>query len=204
MTAPNLVASSGSPITPVDARNTSAGLQPAAWAAMLAVSLVAARPDLPVKALALPELTTRARAAPPLRRAAPIDRGGRTSRLCEDAGDCRALLEQRQQHVGASGMPDAGGRGRKFDTRHRRHVGKAGGRERGEGGCHGLVLRHGRSESQGDGTRNHRLWNMSDKNCEKRNSAAQFFFCSSALSSRSTLALWRSLAMKSDCALRAK
>src|SRR5262245_18175970 len=67
MTAPNFVASSGSPITPVEARNTSDGSQPAAWAAMLAVSLVAARPDLPVKALALPELTTRARAAPPLR-----------------------------------------------------------------------------------------------------------------------------------------
>src|ERR1700757_1848237 len=67
MTASNLVASSGSPITPVDARNTSDGLQPAALAAMSAVSLVAARPDLPVKALALPELTTSARAAPALR-----------------------------------------------------------------------------------------------------------------------------------------
>src|SRR5213592_3006088 len=67
MTAPNLVASSGSPITPVDARNTSDGLQPAALAAMSAVSLVAARPDLPVKALALPELTTSAPAAPALR-----------------------------------------------------------------------------------------------------------------------------------------
>src|SRR5262245_66382829 len=67
MTAPNLVASSGSPITPVDARNTSEGLQPAALAAMSAVSLVAARPDLPVKALAFPEFTTSARAAPPLR-----------------------------------------------------------------------------------------------------------------------------------------
>src|ERR1700746_886107 len=67
MTAPNLVASSGSPITPVDARNTSDDLQPAALAAMSAVSLVATRPDLPVKALALPELTTSARAAPALR-----------------------------------------------------------------------------------------------------------------------------------------
>src|SRR6266567_2991014 len=67
MTVPNLVASSGSPITPVDARNTSAGLQPATLAALFAVSLVAACPDLPVKALALPELTTSARAAPPLR-----------------------------------------------------------------------------------------------------------------------------------------
>ena len=66
MTPPNLVASSGSPITPVEARNTSAGLQPAAPAAISAVSLVAALPDFPVKALALPELTTSARARPPL------------------------------------------------------------------------------------------------------------------------------------------
>src|SRR6478609_2181064 len=64
MTPPNFVASSGSPITPVDARKISEGLQPAAAAATLAVSLVASRPDLPVKALALPELTTSARAVP--------------------------------------------------------------------------------------------------------------------------------------------
>ena len=66
MTPSNLVASSGSPITPVEARNTSPGLQPVACAAISAVSLVAALPDLPVKALALPELTTSARARPPL------------------------------------------------------------------------------------------------------------------------------------------
>ena len=64
MTPANFVASSGSPITPVEARNTSAGLQPATLAAISAVSLVAARPDLPVKALALPELTTSALARP--------------------------------------------------------------------------------------------------------------------------------------------
>ena len=40
--------------------------QPAAFAASSAVSLVAARPFLPVKALAFPELTTRARAVPAL------------------------------------------------------------------------------------------------------------------------------------------
>jgi hypothetical protein len=65
ITAANLVASSGSPITPVEARNTSLALQPAALAASVAVSLAAARPLFPVKALALPELTTRARAFPP-------------------------------------------------------------------------------------------------------------------------------------------
>src|SRR5205085_12069449 len=57
-------AGNGSPITPVEARKTSAGLQPDACAASFAVNAVAARPVLPVKALALPELTTKARAFP--------------------------------------------------------------------------------------------------------------------------------------------
>ncbi len=57
-------AGSGSPITPVEARKTSAGLQPEAFAARFAVNAVASRPVLPVNALALPELTTSARALP--------------------------------------------------------------------------------------------------------------------------------------------
>src|SRR6202171_142235 len=65
-TPSNLVASSGSPITPVEARNTSLALQPTALAAIEAVSAVDCRPVLPVKALALPEFTTSARANPPL------------------------------------------------------------------------------------------------------------------------------------------
>src|SRR5258707_3358033 len=68
----NLVASSGSPITPVDARNTSLGLHPSALAAIEAVSGVACRPVLPVKALALPEFTTSARANPPLEDLPPL------------------------------------------------------------------------------------------------------------------------------------
>src|SRR3982074_2297385 len=64
MTPPNFVASRGSPITPVDVRKTCDGLQRVAAAAILAVSLVASRPDLPVKALALPELTTSPLATP--------------------------------------------------------------------------------------------------------------------------------------------
>src|SRR5262245_983121 len=64
-TPSNLPASSGSPITPVEARNTSFGRQPAALATKSADSLVAWRPRLPVKALALPEFTRRARAFPP-------------------------------------------------------------------------------------------------------------------------------------------
>ena len=64
ITPANFVASSGSPITPVEASSTSPGLHPAAFAARSAVSLVAVRPDLPVNALALPEFTTSAVAVP--------------------------------------------------------------------------------------------------------------------------------------------
>ena len=60
----NLDGSSGSPITPVEAIYTSASRQPAAAAAASAVSFTASRPRLPVKALALPELTTSALAIP--------------------------------------------------------------------------------------------------------------------------------------------
>ena len=68
----NLVASNGSPITPVEARNTSPELHPTALAAIDAVSAVACRPVLPVKALALPEFTTSARANPPLEDLSPF------------------------------------------------------------------------------------------------------------------------------------
>jgi hypothetical protein len=51
-------------MTPVDATNTCEARQPAARAAMSAVSLAAFAPALPVKALAFPELTTSARAVP--------------------------------------------------------------------------------------------------------------------------------------------
>ena len=64
-TPSNFVASSGSPMTPVEARKMSLTEQPTASAAILAVKAVDDRPDLPVNALALPELTTRARALPP-------------------------------------------------------------------------------------------------------------------------------------------
>ena len=64
-TASNFEASSGSPMTPVEARKIRSGEQPAARAAISAVSRVAAAPRCPVKALALPELTTSACALPP-------------------------------------------------------------------------------------------------------------------------------------------
>ena len=66
ITPSNALALSGSPITPVEARNTSSDRQPIAFAAISAVNLQAARPVLPVKALALPELTTSARGVAPL------------------------------------------------------------------------------------------------------------------------------------------
>ena len=66
-TAVNFAGGSGSPITPVEARKTSFFLHPAALAAAAAVSETVSRPFLPVKALALPELTTRARAVPLLK-----------------------------------------------------------------------------------------------------------------------------------------
>src|SRR5262249_42496164 len=67
ITPANASALSGSPITPVDARKTSPGLQPTALAGRVAAAAPAWRPLLPVNALALPEFTTSARALPALR-----------------------------------------------------------------------------------------------------------------------------------------
>ncbi len=105
-------------MTPVEARNTLSGLQPAAPAAISAVSSVAARPDLPVNALALPELTTSALAPPPFDpRAAPVDRRRRAFRAGEYAGHGGAGIEQRQQHVGAARIADSGRRSRQAARR---------------------------------------------------------------------------------------
>ncbi len=62
-----LSSGSGSPITPVEARNTSLGLHFRAATSALEQRSTEATPALPVKALALPELTRMARALPPLR-----------------------------------------------------------------------------------------------------------------------------------------
>ena len=56
---------SGTPITPVEARNTSSSAQSSRAAAADTVWATAVSPALPVKALALPELHTIARARPP-------------------------------------------------------------------------------------------------------------------------------------------
>ena len=136
-TPSNLVASSGSPITPVEARNTSSAVQPTALAAICAVSAVDCLPVLPVKALALPELTTSARACRGLELgAAPFHRRRRAFRFGEDAGDRRALVDHREQHVGAALVADAGGGGREPHAGDRGHVGDIGRGEGGDGGGH--------------------------------------------------------------------
>ena len=137
ITPPNLLASSGSPITPVEARKTSDGLQPTASAASLAVSAVASRPDLAGEGIGIAGIDDqRARGAALELRAAPVDRRGRAFRAREHAGDRRALVEQREQHVGAPGVADAGGGGGEPHAVDRRHVGEVRGRERGDRGCH--------------------------------------------------------------------
>jgi hypothetical protein len=86
----------------VEARKTSPAVQPAAAAAACAVISVDSRPFLPVKALALPELTTKdarlaTRQVPP----AEIDRRRGTFRPCEDAGGHGPLVEDHQHQVRA-------------------------------------------------------------------------------------------------------
>ena len=61
----NMLVSSGSPITPVDAIITASGSQPSAVATPLQQSVTAAMPPAPVKALALPALTRMARGGLP-------------------------------------------------------------------------------------------------------------------------------------------
>ena len=79
---------------------------------------------LPVKALALPELTTSARAVPPPEmRAAPVDRRRRAFGAREHAGHRRARVEQRQQQVGAARVPDARRGGGEAHARDRRQAG---------------------------------------------------------------------------------
>ena len=60
-----LSAGRGSPITPVEETNTSRSAHPSAAAAAAIVCSTAVLPTRPVKALALPEFTTMARARPP-------------------------------------------------------------------------------------------------------------------------------------------
>ena len=132
-------------MTPVEARKTSEGLQPAAMAVISAVSRGRLASGLAGERIGIARIDHEgARAAALDARAAPIDRSGGTFRAREHAGRHRARVEERQQHVGAAGIADAGGRGRQPHAFDRRHVGKVRGRERGDGGCHGSASMTGR------------------------------------------------------------
>ena len=99
----------GSPITPVEAMNTSCARQPTTPAADSATSRTASWPALPVKALALPLLTTRTRAELVGELlAAPIDRRRRRLGLGEDAGHLGSRRHHHQQDIGAVAIFDAG------------------------------------------------------------------------------------------------
>src|ERR1017187_3294828 len=139
ITGPNLFASSGSPITPVEARKISAGLQPAALAAISAVSRGAAA--FPGEGIGVAGIDhQRARFAGFEMGPAPFDWRRRAFRFGEHAGRAGALVEQRQQHVGAPGIADAGlGRGQPHadDRRQVRHLLRG---EGGDGGGHLVTL----------------------------------------------------------------
>ena len=114
-------------------RRSRRALQPTALAVMSAVSLWRARPCLPVNALALPELTTRAMARPGLMRARHHSTGadGHLERVNTPATVVPGS-KQSQHDVGAARIADAGrrsGEPHARDGRHLRH-GPAGARER--------------------------------------------------------------------------
>ena len=126
MTPPNFVASSGSPITPVDARKISEGLQPAVLAAICGGELGRGAAVLAGEGVGVAGIDDqRARLAGLHIGAAPFDRRRRAFRAREHAGHAGACLEQGQQHVGAAGIADAGGGRRQphaVDCRHGGHV----------------------------------------------------------------------------------
>ena len=150
-TPSNLVASSGSPITPVEARNTSSGLA----ADRLGGDRGGQRRGLPAglagEGVGVAGIDHQRAGA--CRRgelgAAPFHRRRRAFRLGEDAGDRRALVHHRQQHVGAALVADAGGRRRELHARDRGHVGDIGRGERGDGGGHGANPADERQEALG-------------------------------------------------------
>jgi hypothetical protein len=65
--------------------------------------------------------------------AAPFDGGGGAFGAREHAGHRRALVHDREQHIGAALVADAGFRGREPDAGDLGHVGDVGRSERGNG-----------------------------------------------------------------------
>ena len=134
-TPSNLCASSGSPMTPVDARKIWRSGAPVAAAASFAENLTACAPVLPVKALALPELTSSARALPPLSRSRHQSTGAEGHLdLVKTPATVVPAIEQRQHHIGASGVAHARGADGEAHALERRDFGRGFRRERRDGG----------------------------------------------------------------------
>ena len=130
-TPSNFDASSGSPITPVEARKISFAGAPVALAASAAVSFAACAPALPVNALALPELTMSARALPALSLARHQSTGADGHfDFVKTPATSRALVENRQHHVGAILVTDTGRARGESHALDLRQVGKRRWRER--------------------------------------------------------------------------
>ena len=103
ITPANFVGIEGSPITPVEARNTSEACSRRPRRRPWRSALSAARPRLAGESIGIARIDhQRARLARLELRAAPVNRRGRAFRAGEHAGHRRARLEQRQQHVGAA------------------------------------------------------------------------------------------------------
>ena len=124
MTPSKACAFSGSPITPVEARNTSSGLQPAALRGDLRGELAGIAAGLAGEGIGVAGIDhQRAGLARLQMRAAPLDRRRRAFRAREHARRGRAGIEQRQQDIGALRVADAGLGGREPHAGNWRHVG---------------------------------------------------------------------------------
>ncbi len=112
----------------------SLGLAAKAAAASLAVSAVASAPVFPVKALALPEFTTSARAMPPPSLARHHSTGADGHfEVVNTPATCVPSSNKREQHVGAALVADAGGAGGEADPLDGRDDGNRRGGERRDG-----------------------------------------------------------------------
>ena len=151
----------------------------------------------------------RARLAAAELRAAPFDRRRRAFRPGQHAGDRRALVEHREQHVGAALVADAGLGGREPHAGNGRHVGKLLRRKRGNRHCHGETVcwpgeYAARDERPRTADSHHAADKIATGSVARAAAAALATSCGSAgfASSRSIFAPSRSLAIISACALR--
>lgn len=92
-------------MVPVEAMNTSSGGQLKAMAALAMVRSTLAMPRLPVKALALPELTTSPRAAPPPAAKARRHQSTGAERVLERVKTPAPVLPAASRTTSRSGRP---------------------------------------------------------------------------------------------------